>query len=112
MAAGRARPAESVRQCLTARPATRQRLHNREPIRLADQGCEMRLPTRNPEKRPAVAAVEAALVLPLLFILLFGVWETSRMIQVAQAVSNAAREGARQASAGQPASNVGVPAGM
>jgi Flp pilus assembly protein TadG len=58
-----------------------------------------------------VAALEAALVLPLLFILLFGVWEVSRMIQVAQAVSNSAREGARQASAGQPASKVGVPAG-
>jgi Flp pilus assembly protein TadG len=71
----------------------------------------MRLRTRNPGRRPAVAALEAALVLPLLFILLFGVWEVSRMIQVAQAVSNAAREGARQASAGQPASNVGVPAG-
>jgi hypothetical protein len=40
------------------------------------------------------------------------VWEISRMIHVAQAVSNAAREGARQASAGQPCSNVGVPAGM
>src|SRR5258708_40154497 len=71
-----------------------------EHIRLATRGCEMRLRTRNPGRRPAVAALEAALVLPLLFILLFGVWEVSRMIQVAQAVSNAPREGARQASAG------------
>jgi Flp pilus assembly protein TadG len=64
------------------------------------------------QRRPALAVVEAALILPLLFILLFGVWEVSRMIQVAQSVSNAAREGARQASAGQPASNVGLTGGQ
>ncbi len=70
----------------------------------------MRLPTD--QRRPALATVEAALVLPLLFILLFGVWEISRMLHVNQAVSNAAREGARQASAGVPASNVGLVAGQ
>jgi Flp pilus assembly protein TadG len=64
------------------------------------------------QRRPALAVVEAALILPLLFILLFGVWEVSRMIQIAQAVSNSAREGARQASAGLPASNVNIPAGQ
>jgi hypothetical protein len=70
----------------------------------------MRLRTNKSRRRPAAAAAEAALLLPLLFILLFGVWEVSRMLQVSQAISNAAREGARQASAGQPASNVNVPA--
>jgi Flp pilus assembly protein TadG len=72
----------------------------------------MKLQTRKHIRRPALATVEAALVLPLLFILLFGVWEVSRMIQVAQTVSNSAREGARQASAGQPASNVGLSTGQ
>jgi Flp pilus assembly protein TadG len=72
----------------------------------------MRIRTRKHQSRRAMAVVEAALVLPLLFILLFGVWETSRMIEVSQAVSNSAREGARQASAGQPASNVGLAGGQ
>jgi Flp pilus assembly protein TadG len=72
----------------------------------------MKLRTHDNRGRPAVAAVEAALVLPLLFILLFGVWEVSRMIDVNQAVSNSAREGARQASAGLPASNVNIPSGQ
>jgi Flp pilus assembly protein TadG len=78
-------------------------------FRLADKGYEMR--TNRTVKRPALATVEAALVLPLLFILLFGVWEVSRMLDVCQVVSNSAREGARQASAGLPASNVNIPAG-
>jgi Flp pilus assembly protein TadG len=80
-------------------------------IRLADKGCEMRLRTNETVRRPALATVEAALVLPFLFILLFGVWEVSRMLDVCQVVSNSAREGARQASAGLPGSNVNIPAG-
>ncbi len=72
----------------------------------------MRFQTVRPTVRPALATAEAALVLPLLFILLFGVWEVSRMLQVNNAVSNSAREGARQASAGLPASNVNLPGGQ
>ena len=48
-------------------------------------------------KRTAAAAVEFALLSPLLVSLLLGLWELGRAIQVAQIVSNAAREGARQA---------------
>ena len=45
-------------------------------------------------------AVEAAVVLPLLLILMLGVWEVGRMIQVQQVLVNAAREGARLAGGG------------
>jgi Flp pilus assembly protein TadG len=50
--------------------------------------------------RRGVAAVELALVLPLLFFFLLGAWEVGRLVQINQIVSNAAREGARQASTG------------
>ena len=48
-------------------------------------------------RRTAAAAVEFALISPLLVSLLLGLWELGRAIQVFQIVSNAAREGARQA---------------
>lgn len=48
-------------------------------------------------RRPAIAAVQFAMIAPLLTTLLLGLWETGRAIQVSQNVSNAAREGARQA---------------
>ena len=57
----------------------------------------MRLPTAPPRRRAATAAVEFALISPLLVTLLLGLWELGRAIQVFQIVSNAAREGARQA---------------
>lgn len=41
------------------------------------------------------ALVEAAMVLPLLLVLLFGLFEVGRMLMVKQAITNAAREGAR-----------------
>jgi Flp pilus assembly protein TadG len=50
--------------------------------------------------RRAVAAVELALLSPLLVALLLGIWEVGRLIQVNQILSNAAREGGRQASTG------------
>jgi Flp pilus assembly protein TadG len=49
-------------------------------------------------RRRGAAAVEFALVLPLFLILLSGVWEVGRMTEVQQILSNAAREGGRQAS--------------
>lgn len=52
------------------------------------------------DERRAAAAVEFAIVLPLLVLLLFGIWEVGRMVQAQQLVSNAAREGARAASTG------------
>jgi Flp pilus assembly protein TadG len=58
-------------------------------------------------KRPVVshrrgaAAVEMAFALPLLLLLLVGIWEVGRMVEAQQIVSNAAREGARQAATGR-----------
>ncbi len=51
--------------------------------------------------RRGVAALEAALTLPLAVLLMFGTWELGRIIQVRQMLDNAVREGARQAASGQ-----------
>ncbi|MBY0522424.1 MAG: pilus assembly protein [Gemmataceae bacterium] len=51
-------------------------------------------------RRTAVAAVEFAVILPLLFMLLAGVLEVARLVQVTQIAVFAAREGARTASQG------------
>ncbi len=50
--------------------------------------------------RPGLAAVELAILLPLLVLLLLGTWEVGRMVEVNQLLTNAAREGGRQASTG------------
>jgi Flp pilus assembly protein TadG len=55
---------------------------------------------RKANRRRGVAAVEAAVTLPLLLTLMLGVWEVGRLIQVNQIVVNAAREGARLAGGG------------
>jgi Flp pilus assembly protein TadG len=60
----------------------------------------MVLRTPRPTGRPGAAAVEFALLSPLIVALLLGVWEVGRLIQVNQILSNAAREGGRQASTG------------
>lgn len=52
----------------------------------------MRLPSR---RRTAVAAVEFAFVLPLLLLLLLGIWEVGRIINVQVILNNAARDAAR-----------------
>jgi Flp pilus assembly protein TadG len=51
--------------------------------------------------RPGAAAVEFAVLLPLIASLLLGLWEFGRLIWVQQTLSNAAREGARQAASGE-----------
>ncbi|GIW80292.1 MAG: hypothetical protein KatS3mg105_2099 [Gemmatales bacterium] len=51
-------------------------------------------------QRQGVAAVELAVLLPLILMLLVGVWEIGRAVHVQQIVANSAREGARQAAAG------------
>jgi Flp pilus assembly protein TadG len=51
--------------------------------------------------RRGVAAVEFAALLPLILILLVGIIEVGRLIEMQQVLSNAVREGARQASTGQ-----------
>lgn len=50
--------------------------------------------------RRGIAAVEFAVLAPVLLILIGGVWELGRMIEVQQLLTNAAREGGRQASTG------------
>jgi Flp pilus assembly protein TadG len=55
---------------------------------------------RTVPSRSGTAAVELAVVAPLVLILLLGLLEFGRMVQVNQIVSNAAREGARKASTG------------
>lgn len=52
-------------------------------------------------RRPGIAAVELALVLPFIMTFLLGTWEIGRIIEVQQILTNAAREAGRQASAGQ-----------
>ncbi len=50
--------------------------------------------------RRGAAAVELAVVLPLLLLLLMGVWEVGRLVEVQQLITNSAREAGRQASTG------------
>jgi Flp pilus assembly protein TadG len=61
----------------------------------------MRRTTRpTAQRRTGTAVVELAVVLPILALLLVGIWELGRMVQVQQVLSNAAREGARRAATG------------
>ena len=61
-----------------------------------------RTPSLSPsEARRGVAAVELALVLPLLLTILLGVWDIGRLVDASQILDNAAREGGRCASTGQ-----------
>jgi len=51
--------------------------------------------------RHAAAAAEFAVLLPVILLLLLGIWEVGRLVEVNQVLDNAAREGARQAATGQ-----------
>jgi Flp pilus assembly protein TadG len=55
---------------------------------------------RRSTRRRGTAAVELAVVLPLLCLLLVGAWEVGRLVQVKQLLCNAVREGGRQAATG------------
>jgi Flp pilus assembly protein TadG len=52
------------------------------------------------QPRRGAAAVEFAVVSLVLFPLLIGIWEVTRLVEVQQLLANAAREGGRQASTG------------
>lgn len=65
-------------------------------------------PTQRARQR-GIAAVEFAFVMPVLVTLLVGLWETGRMIQLQQILSNAAREGARVAAQSQTINSTGAP---
>lgn len=58
--------------------------------------------------RRGAAAVEFAVVLPVLFTLMLGTWEVGRVVQVQQILVNAAREGARLAAQGQTINTTGA----
>jgi Flp pilus assembly protein TadG len=51
--------------------------------------------------RPGTASVEFALCLPLLVLILFGLWELGRITEVEEVMWNSAREAGRDASLGQ-----------
>src|SRR5262245_60642408 len=61
------------------------------------------------QRRRGVAIVEFAFILPILVVVLLGVWEIGRMIQVQQVLKNAAREGARVAAQGFIINDAGAP---
>ena len=52
---------------------------------------------RGQKKRLGASAVEFAIVAPLFFLLVFGMIEFGRMVMIQQVLTNASREGARQA---------------
>ena len=56
--------------------------------------------------RKGVAAVEFAIVAPVIMIGLMGMWEIGRMIQVSHTLMAAAREAGRQAAIGKPATEL------
>jgi Flp pilus assembly protein TadG len=50
--------------------------------------------------RSGVAAVETAVILPFLAMMMIGMWEVGQLIETQQLLTNAAREGARRAASG------------
>jgi Flp pilus assembly protein TadG len=60
------------------------------------------------ERRAGAAVVEMAVVLPLLLLLLIGVWELGRIIQVQHVLNNAARDAARLAAQANTVSTTGA----
>ena len=56
---------------------------------------------RKSNKRSGTAAVELAVCLPFMLILISGIWEVGRMVSAEQVIANAAREGGREIAAGQ-----------
>lgn len=56
---------------------------------------------RRTAPRRGAAAVELAVLAPILVFFLLGLWEIGRIVHLQQIVANAAREGARQAAAGK-----------
>src|SRR5215212_6496271 len=57
----------------------------------------MRIATRQGRRWLAASTVEFAVVAPIFFLILFGIYEYSRYLFTVQLVNNAAREGARYA---------------
>jgi Flp pilus assembly protein TadG len=58
------------------------------------------LRTYRQQRRHGIAAVELAIVLPFLLVLLLGLWEVGRVVMVHNVMTNAAYEGGRLAATG------------
>lgn len=58
------------------------------------------------DRRRGTASVELAVCLPLMLLVLTGLWEVGRITQVAEVMWNSAREAARDASLGQDKLNI------
>jgi Flp pilus assembly protein TadG len=71
----------------------------RGPLRSHHDGKVTDRRSRKP--RRGVAAVEFGLCLPLIVLILLGIWEVGRIVQVSNLLWNSAREAARDASVGQ-----------
>lgn len=69
------------------------------PLASSDDPPPQGFATRDPggRGRRGAAAVEFAVVAPLLFLVIFGIIEFGRMMMVQQILTNASREGARRA---------------
>src|SRR5262245_14536447 len=67
--------------------------------RSASERTPMILRAKRPQRR-GTAIVETAVCMTLLIPLLIGLWEVGRLVEMQQLLSNAAREGGRQASTG------------
>lgn len=63
--------------------------------------CPPTSPRRGTARRSGQAAVEFAVCLPLLVLILSGLWEVGRITEVQQVMWNSAREAGRDASLGQ-----------
>jgi Flp pilus assembly protein TadG len=64
--------------------------------------------TPHRSRRAGAAVVELAAVLPLLLLVLIGIWELGRIIQVQHVVNNAARDAARLAAQANTVSTTGA----
>ncbi|MFO0879461.1 MAG: TadE/TadG family type IV pilus assembly protein [Gemmataceae bacterium] len=56
-----------------------------------------------------IAAVEFAIVMPVLLVIMVGLWEVGRLVQLQQILTNAAREGARLAAQSQTINSLSEP---
>lgn len=80
------------------RKASGQRLFGESGETLRPSSRKLERPCRSYRKiRLGAATVEFAVVVPVFFILVFGMIEFGRMVMVQQVLTNASREGARQA---------------
>ena len=72
-------------------------ISRQSPTRMAGVSMKRQLLQRCTPHSRGAAAVEMAFIAPVFFLLVFGLIEFSRMVMVQQALTNAARSGARKA---------------